>query len=87
LAVVAFVAQHFFGVQFSPLTSLKIIQFLILLFVAFAIEYFLALIIVFLGFWFERANGLEQFKWLFYLIIGWFDYSQSLYGPIGCVPS
>ncbi len=65
LWMIALIAQHFFGVQFSPLNPTKVIEFVVLLLFAFVIEYYLALIIVLLGFWFEKADGLEQFKWLF----------------------
>ena len=64
LLAIGFIAQHFFGVQFSTLTVIQVIQFLVLLGFAFSIEYLFALIIVILGFWFEGAEGLEQFKWL-----------------------
>ncbi len=64
LAFIAFVAQKFFGVQFSIIDFSKGLQFFILLASTFAIEFLLALIIVMLGFWLEGAEGLEHFKWI-----------------------
>jgi ABC-2 type transport system permease protein len=58
------VLQAFFPVSSLTLTLPTILQFALLMIGGYLIEYFLALTIVLLGFWFENAEGLEHFKWI-----------------------
>ncbi len=53
-----------FAFSLTPPGPLQILQTLSLIFVAYAIEFLIALIIVISGFWIEGADGLEHFKWI-----------------------
>lgn len=48
----------------TPLTWSSLGWFAVLMIGSFLVEFFLALIIVLIGFWVEGADGLEHFKWL-----------------------
>jgi ABC-2 type transport system permease protein len=58
------ILQAFFPITFPVASPASGIQFLLLMAGGYLIEYFLALTIVLLGFWFENAEGLEHFKWI-----------------------
>jgi len=60
----ALVLQAFFPISFPALNLVAGLQLLALLIGGYLIEYFIALSIVLLGFWFENAEGLEHFKWI-----------------------
>ena len=60
----ALILQAFFPITFPTISALAAVQLLALLIGGYLIEYFIALIIVLLGFWFENAEGLEHFKWI-----------------------
>lgn len=50
-----------------PMGQVKLfllVQFLALLVLAYLVEFFIALLIVLLSFWFEGSEGLEHFKWI-----------------------
>lgn len=62
-AIIFFGLSFFFPLGTLTLTFSSVLQFLVLLIAAYLIEFYIALLIVLLGFWFENAEGFEHFKW------------------------
>lgn len=62
-AVLFFGLSFFFPLGSISLSLSSVVQFLILIVAAYLIEFYIALLIVLLGFWFENAEGFEHFKW------------------------
>lgn len=57
---------------FSQITWLQLVIFVLLIIINYLIQFFIASMIVMVGFWFEYAEGLEHFKWLLVtLLSGW----------------
>lgn len=63
---------NYLQIELPILQPLSLIIFIGLVLFASIVEFFLGLMIVLLGFWFEGSDGLEHFKWIFVtLFSGW----------------
>lgn len=62
----------FLPIDFPQLKWLSLLIFGFLIITTYLIEFFMATLVVLAGFWFERAEGLEHFKWIIVaLLSGW----------------